>query len=84
MTARGYKACRICHGLAKKRCCFCGQVVKRKMDMTLMEQVQYDARKEEVAWLREMFWKMKHLNMTTTGAVTLDDRIREEIGEWRW
>lgn len=79
-----FKSCRICHGISKSRCMFCGQrLTLRKQDMTPLEIVQLDAWKEKIEYLRATYKKLLALKMRTTGCPELDKKVLDHIGDWR-
>jgi len=75
-------ACRICQGLSKTKCMFCGQKRPLKRDLTPMQRIQIDAREEEIKWLKGLFLKLRNLGMASTGSFTTDEKVRKEIGDW--
>lgn len=74
--------CRICRGISKTKCIFCGQKRPRKKDMTPMERLRLEGFEECVKDLRVMYTKLKNTNMASTGHFDTDEAIRKEIGDW--
>lgn len=74
--------CKICHGVGKTRCMFCGYRPKRKIDMTVIEQIKQETLEEEITWLQRIHDTMKNLGMASTGSFVTDEKIRKRIGDW--
>lgn len=74
--------CKICKGTGKTRCMFCGYKPKRKMDMTVMEQIKQDTLEEEMQWLQKTHDTLKNLGMASTGSFVTDEKVRQRIGDW--
>lgn len=84
--------CRSCHGIAKRKCMFCGQQWKlRKMDMSDMEIIQYDSHVERIEYLKKLYRQLVAFRMTKFNIKPENDGCLEElekdiiawVGDWR-
>lgn len=78
------KPCRACHGISKRKCMFCGQQwTLRKMDMSDMEIIAFDAYREEIERLTKTYNSLVACKMKSTGSDEVDALVILHIGDWR-
>jgi hypothetical protein len=81
--------CKVCLGKPNGRCSFCGQKgakrpkKKRKMDLTPIELAREEALKENLAYLKETWQKLRKFKMETSGVPSIDRQVIQLYGDWR-
>lgn len=75
--------CKICHGISKDKCMFCGQKCPAPKDLNDKQKIQLTALKDKIAYLKKLYKQLIALKMTTTGCEVIDKEVENTIGNWR-
>lgn len=78
-----FEGCKICLGVTKYKCIFCGHKLPKIEDMTPMEGALYRGVTEELNYLRKTKATLIACNMKSTGDPGLDEKIIKHLGPWR-
>lgn len=74
--------CKICRGLSKTVCMFCGEKRPKKKDMSERDKIRLDGFDDAVRDLNKLHRTLKNLKMASTGDFDLDQEIRKKVGDW--
>lgn len=74
--------CRFCFKLTKKKCIFCGFKLKKILDMTSWEKLEYESHKSFIEGLLNIYNKMRSMQMVTTNCDRTDVDVERYIGDW--
>lgn len=71
-----YEFCKICHGIQKVKCLFCGLTITHYRKISEVQVNHY-------LYLRGTWLKLKRFKMLTTGVFSLDEQLHRMWGYWR-
>lgn len=78
-----YSDCRVCYGISKTACAFCGEKAPKKKDLSEKELAEYENWVEFVNYHNSIIQKMRKFNQWSTGCGTLDQKLYDLFGYWR-
>ncbi len=74
--------CKICFGIGKTTCMFCGEKRPIKMYLTKHELMEFEHWEEKIKFLKELRLKCMKYSMKSCGDPATDNLIIETIGRW--
>lgn len=78
-----YSDCRVCFGISKTKCAFCGEKAPKKKDLSDAELAEYENWVEFVNYHNDLMQKMRKYNQWSTGCGTLNQKLYDLFGYWR-
>ena len=74
--------CKICFGIAKTKCMFCGQKCPKIESLNEKQRIQLQAWKDKIAYLKRTKEQLIALNSLSTGCEEVDREIKVILGDW--
>jgi hypothetical protein len=80
--------CKLCKGKSKQACLICGwkapkEQKKKKRDMTFMELSKEIGEQNRKEWLIQTHNQLSKYGMDSTGVLSVDSMVQEEVGPWK-